>query len=260
MGSWWTQGDPRTPWGLGCLKTPRSWWTQGDPGAPGVWECPRTPGPGAAFLQDCQPCCVEAQPRPPWGPWPRPPWGPWVVSALGPGLWLRHRPSWPQPQDMCPAGPPGQSAWQRCADMPPLPSLQGALLASVLGSSRRRPTTRTSSCSLRSLQSPQSPSLYTAFGGFVLCSFYLHVQSFCHETKTSSVPFGLREQPRGAGESSAITSAALACGVSVDSPVHPGVDVTYKGCVSRFCEAGVVCLWAAWWRGRPSQCPCRHTI
>ena len=138
MGSWWTQGDPRTPWGLGCLKTPRSWWTQGDPGAPGVWECPRTPGPGAAFLQDCQPCCVEAQPRPPWGPWPRPPWGPWVVSALGPGLWLRHRPSWPQPQDMCPAGPPGQSAWQRCADMPPLPSLQGALLASVLGSSRRR--------------------------------------------------------------------------------------------------------------------------
>ena len=119
MGSWWTQGDPRTPWGLGCLKTPRSWWTQGDPGAPGVWECPRTPGPGAAFLQDCQPCCVEAQPRPPWGPWPRPPWGPWVVSALGPGLWLRHRPSWPQPQDMCPAGPPGQSAWQRWADMPP---------------------------------------------------------------------------------------------------------------------------------------------
>ena len=38
------------------------------------------------------------------------------------------------------------------------------------------------------LQPPQRPSLQAVFGGFVLLSFYLRVQSFCHETKTSSCP------------------------------------------------------------------------
>lgn len=96
----------------------------------------------------------------------------------------------------------------------------------------------------------------------VLCFsvFICMYRVFVMRQKLHLVSFGLREQPRGAGELSAIMPAALRCGVSMDSPVHPGVDVTYKGCVSRFCEAGVVCLWAARWRGRPSRCLCKHTV
>lgn len=237
---------------LPAMRIPRSWWTQADAGAPQGLGCPRTPGPGAAFLQDCQPCCVEARPRPPWGPR--------VVSALGPGLWLRHRPSWPQPQDTCPAGPPGQSAWQRWADMPPSRHCREPFSPQCWGAAGGGPRpvrvpAVSGACSLHKALACTRPLVVLYFPVFI-CMYRVFVM----RQRLHVVPFGLREQPRGAGELSAITSAALGCGVSVDSPVHPGVDVTYKGCVSRFCEAGVVCLWAAWWQGRPSQCLSRHTV
>ncbi|XP_017900806.1 PREDICTED: uncharacterized protein LOC108635005 [Capra hircus] len=112
--------------------------------------------------------------------------------------------------DEAPSGPAGGAGGARRLAAPrptsarcPTPltgtsTTWGALLASVLGSSRRRPTTRTSSCSLQSLRSRQRPSLHTAFGASLLCSFYLHVQSFCQETKTSSCPL----RPAGAAPGS----------------------------------------------------------
>ncbi|KAB0393803.1 hypothetical protein E2I00_001235, partial [Balaenoptera physalus] len=88
-----------------------------------------------------------------------------------------------------------------------------ALLASVLGSSQRGPTTRTSFFSPQNLQPPRRTSL-----------------SFCRETKTFILsPLARGKQPRGGGELSVVMLAALGCSVSVDSPVRPEeLEVTHK--------------------------------